>query len=130
LPYTDLIAFNPLIDYLGNDIDIMYEKNFACPQHYQRLVIGSDGNVMMCSNDEDGDNIIGNAGAQTVHEIWHGEKLTAIRKMHESDKGFMNIDVCRRCYIPRMTESNETGCVNGRIFPIKNYVNRKQKIGE
>ena len=35
-----------------------------CPQLYQRIVIGSDGKVMMCSNDEDGEVIIGNATTQ------------------------------------------------------------------
>ncbi|MDR0605417.1 MAG: radical SAM protein [Bacteroidales bacterium] len=129
-PIVDLIAFNPLIDYLSKDKDILYEKNFSCPQLYQRLVVGSDGNVMACSNDECGSNIIGNANNEKIKEIWHGEKLTKIRGIHKIDNGFLAIDVCKKCYIPRLTEDNETACVNGRKFIIKNYVNRTQKIGE
>ena len=30
-PIVDLIAFNPIIDYLHNDRNIIYEDNFACP---------------------------------------------------------------------------------------------------
>jgi len=129
LPLSDLIAFNPLIDYLGKDVEIAYEENFSCPQHYQRLVIGADGQVMMCSNDEDGTVIIGNAARETVYEIWHGEKLEDIRRIHRCKDGFMKIPACRRCYLPRLTESSETCSVKGREFIVKNYVNREQKIG-
>ena len=58
-PYADLIAFNPLIDYLGNDRKIEYLEDFTCPQQYQRLVIGADGLVMKCSNDEENREVIG-----------------------------------------------------------------------
>ena len=60
-PIVDLIAFNPLIDYLHNDKDIIYEDNFACPQHYQRIVIGSNGFAAMCSSDDFMDIEIGDA---------------------------------------------------------------------
>ena len=69
-----MVAFNPLIDYLFNDVDIKYVENFTCPQQYQRLVIGADGIVMKCSNDEENLEIIGNINDETVHEIWHGKK--------------------------------------------------------
>ena len=129
-PITDLIAFNPLIDYLQKDTDIVYIDNFSCPQLYQRLVIGADGSVMMCSNDEENDHIIGNAEIQTIYEIWHGEALNAVRKLHKQKNGFKELDVCKRCYLPRATESNESSIVNGRKFDILNYVNRNQNVGE
>lgn len=128
-PITDLIAFNPLIDYLGKDEDIVYEEGFTCPQHYQRLVVGSDGLVMMCSNDEEGTVIVGDANTETIHAIWHGEKLEKMRTTHRKKDGFKEIPVCRRCYLPRATEDKETAIVNNRCFIIKNYVNREQKIG-
>ncbi len=56
---TDLVAFNPLIDYLSNDTHIEYLEEFTCPQQYQRLVIGADGLVMKCSNDEENREVIG-----------------------------------------------------------------------
>jgi radical SAM protein with 4Fe4S-binding SPASM domain len=129
-PYVDLIAFNPLIDYLGKDEDIVYDDDFSCPQLYQRLVVGSDGHVMMCSNDEEGENIVGNANLQTIKEIWHGEKLFRMRVKQKSDKGFLDIKICKKCYLPRKTADNETACINGRRITIKNYINRIQRIGE
>jgi len=129
LPYVDLIAFNPLIDYLGKDEDIEYLENFSCPQQYQRLVIGADGLVMKCSNDEENEEVIGDVNRETVYGIWHGEKMKRVRGMHKKNNGFMQSAVCRKCYLPRKTEDNETALVDGRTVIVKNYVNRKQEIG-
>lgn len=128
-PYTDLIAFNPLIDYLGKDEDIVYADEFLCPQIYQRLVIGSDGKVMLCANDEEGNCLMGDIHTESVHEIWHGEKINRIRELHASGK-FGEVSVCRRCYLPRATEDGEHAFVNDREIIIKNYINRSQVIGE
>ncbi len=129
-PYVDLIAFNPLIDYLGKDEDIVYEDDFYCCQHYQRLVVGADGRVMMCSNDEEASVVVGDVNRQSIHEIWQGEALNHYRQVHAKKDGFMEVPVCRRCYLPRRTEDCETAVVNGREFIIKNYVNRKQQVGQ
>ena len=128
-PYVDLVAFNPLIDYLGHDGDIEYLEDFSCPQQYQRLVIGADGLVMKCSNDEENREVIGNANNQTVHEIWHGPEMQRVRDAHMRKRGFMDSAVCRRCYLPRKTE-DETAQVGGRTFVIKNYTRRIQLIGQ
>jgi len=128
-PVTNLIAFNPLIDYLQKDSDIVYIDNFSCPQLYQRLVVGADGSVMMCSNDEENDHIVGNANCQTIYEIWHGDALNRVRELHRQKDGYRNLDVCKRCYLPRAIESSETSEVNGRKFSILNYVNRVQNVG-
>ena len=129
-PITDLIAFNPLIDYLQKDSDIIYIDNFSCPQLYQRIVVGADGSVMMCSNDEENTHILGNANKQTIHSIWHGESLNKVRNLHKEEDGYKKLDVCKRCYLPRETEVNEKSEVNDREFDILNYVNRRQEIGK
>ena len=126
---ADLIAFNPLIDYLGKDSEIVYDEDFSCPQHYQRLVIGTDGLVMMCSNDEENLVVVGDANTESVHDLWHGERLGSIRELHKRKGGFRELVPCRKCYLPRLTEDTEKAVVNGREFIIKNYVNRRQKIG-
>lgn len=127
-PITDLVAFNPLIDYLFNDSDIEYLNDFCCPQQYQRLVVGADGTVMKCSNDEENKEPVGDANNQTIYDIWHGPELTRIRKVMLEDNGFMSSDVCRRCYLPRKTE-DEVAHVDGREFYVKNYTHRSQAIG-
>jgi len=130
VPYVDAIAFNPLINYLDNDEDIIFEDGFSCPQHYQRIVVGADGQVMMCSNDEKGMEILGDANKQTIFEIWHSTRLNKIREIHKKYNGFKEIPVCRHCYLPRKTEDTEKATVNGRVIVIKNYINRVQKIGK
>ena len=130
-PYVDLVAFNPLIDYLGNDTDtnIEYIEGFSCPQQYQRLVIGADGLVMKCSNDEENREVIGDVKKQTVHDVWHGPKMQAVRDLHHQKDGFLQNPVCRKCYLPRKTIDEEVK-IGGREVIVQNYVNRSQVIGE
>lgn len=127
-PYVDLVAFNPLIDYLDRDTDIEYVENFTCPQQYQRLVIGADGLVMKCSNDEENQEIIGDINIQTVHEVWHGKEMQKIRETQIRPQGFLQSPVCRKCYLPRKTR-DEKHSIHGRSFIVKNYTKRIQKIG-
>jgi radical SAM protein with 4Fe4S-binding SPASM domain len=129
-PFSDLIAYNPLIDYLRNDSEIVYEENFSCPQLYQRLVVGSDGKVMMCSNDEDAQHPVGDANLQTIHEIWHGDAMNKVRELHSRSDGFKELGVCRNCYYPRKAVPDETANVSGRKITIENYVNRAQQVGK
>lgn len=128
-PYVDLVAFNPLIDYLGNDEDIVFVDEFACPQQYQRLVIGADGLVMKCSNDEENQEVIGDVNQETVYQVWHGEKMKQVREMHQREQGFLESAVCRKCYLPRQT-TDEAAYIHNREFLVMNYVNRKQIIGQ
>jgi radical SAM protein with 4Fe4S-binding SPASM domain len=103
---SDLVAFNPLIDFSHSTPydKIKFEEDFCCPQPYQRLVVGSDGLVMACANDEDGDYIVGDTKEQTVFEIWHGEKMEKLRQLHKEKDGFKQMIICRKCYIPRKTK--------------------------
>lgn len=128
-PYIDLVAFNPLIDYLSNDTHIEYLEEFTCPQQYQRLVIGADGLVMKCSNDEENREVIGDIKQETVHQVWHGKKMQVVRDMHLQPRGFMQSAVCRKCYLPRKTEDEEAQ-VGTRTFVVRNYVHRIQLIGK
>jgi radical SAM protein with 4Fe4S-binding SPASM domain len=129
-PHVDLVAYNPLIDYLSKDSNIQYEENFSCPQFYQRIVVGADGRVMMCSNDEENWHVIGDTNKQTIHEIWHGDELNKMRELHKKPDGFKEIAACRKCYIPRLTDDLEKATVNGQEMIIKNYVNRAQEVGQ
>lgn len=121
-PYVDLIAFNPLIDFNEKDENPVCLDDFSCPQIYQRLVIGSDGTALMCANSEENYCIMGDANKQSIYDIWHGEKLTEIRKLHNEKDGFKKVPHCKMCYIPRKTEDIEKAVVEDREFIIRNYV--------
>lgn len=126
-PYVELIASNPLIDYLGKDAvsTIVYEKRFDCPVLYERLVIGSDGLILLCSNDELGNYILGNANTDDLHTIWHGKLLTEARKAHRNHRGYIDLEPCRHCYLPRATT-----IVNEHGIMVEKYVGRTDTIGE
>lgn len=130
-PYVDNIASNPLIDYLHNDDEgrIEYEKNFTCPVLFQRLVVGSDGQVLLCSNDEMGKFIIGNANEETLKQVWNGERMTSARKLHKEHKGHLQIECCRECYIPRKTEPVLESFGKSHIV-VDKYVGRPELIGK
>lgn len=124
-PYVDLVAFNPLIDFADKGMSAVYEKDFMCPQLYQRLVIGVDGKVMLCANDEDGQFIIGDVNINSVYDVWHGDEMEKVRKLHENGD-FKVINVCRQCYLPRTIEESEHAFVNDREIVIRNYVKAVQ----
>jgi radical SAM protein with 4Fe4S-binding SPASM domain len=127
-PITDQVASNPLMDWLFNDTDIEYEENFSCPQLWERMVIGADGKVMLCANDEMGAHIIGDVNNETIFDVWHGEKMNKARKIHMDNKGVKEINICKNCSLPRKTKRNSTK-IGDRIVSIDSYINRSQKIG-
>jgi len=126
---TDQIAANPLIDYLQNDTDIVYEENFTCPQLWERLVITSDGTAVLCANDEMGSYTVGDSKTQSIFDIWHGKQLHDAREIHLKHLGVDKINACKHCYLPRKTERENTKLDN-RLINIDNYINREQKIGK
>lgn len=129
---SDLVAFNPLIDYLSSDDEsqIVYEDNFSCPQLYQRLFVSSTGECMMCNSDEYGEEIVGNANETSIFEIWHGEPLERIRALHGKHNGFMDVGICKKCFYPRKTEVSEVVNIEGREVMVENYINRAQSVGQ
>lgn len=130
-PVSDMIAFNPLIDYLGKDSSdvIEYEDNFFCPKQYQRLFIGSDGKASVCNADEYGSIDIGTANEQTIYEIWHGAKMSKFRAEQLGDHGFLKFEACKSCFYPRKVSKVLSGSVEGRPIYVENYVGREQRIG-
>lgn len=120
---SDLVAFNPLIDFdhITPFEEIPFEENFSCPQVYQRLVVGADGLCMMCANDEENDFVVGNANNDTIHAIWHGEKMTYVRNQLSLTDGFKSILPCRKCFLPRKT-NEEVHRVQDRNFIVRNYL--------
>ena len=121
-PITDQISSNPLIDYLHRDTEIIYEDNFTCPQLWERLVIGADGKVQLCSNDEMESNIIGDVKDESIYHIWHGKNMNKARDIQRKPP-------CKHCYLPRKTE-HETIDLDNRLINVDNYINRDQTVGK
>jgi len=127
-PYVDNISSNTLVDYLHADTEIVYEENFDCPVLYQRLVIGSDGIALLCSNDEMCYHPLGDANTQSLHDIWHGEKMKEARRVHSEHDGVHKLKPCRHCYLPRKTVPTIEYVGDHKII-VDKLVNRKDEVG-
>jgi len=128
-PISDMVSANPLIDFLQSKRDMPKIENFSCPQIYQRLVIGADGLCMMCSNDEEGRVIVGDANKKSIHEIWHGPKMTQVREIHRRCAGAQELAACAECYLPLKTYEAEVA-VSGRSVIAEKFVSGTQKVNE
>ena len=127
-PIVDLIAFNPLIDYLHNDKDIVYEDNLLAPSIFKsHWIQWASGDVQQY---DFMDINIGDINSQSIHEIWHGKAFQNVRQIHEQPDGFISIKPCKNCYYPRKAEADEQAMINGRLVNIENYINRAQTVGK
>lgn len=127
--YVDDIAINPLVDYLHADTDIQYDQDFECPVLYQRLVIGSDGNVMLCSNDEFCSYSLGDANTESLYSLWHGTKLTRAREIHKRRAGVNSLPPCKHCFLPRKTQPIRTTIGTKEIL-LEKYIDRADEVGK
>ena len=119
---SDQIASNPLIDFSHTVIDDNYLEHFTCPQPWQRLVVGSDGNAMMCSMDEIGTYIVGNLNDNSIYDVWHGKKMQKAREIHLKELGVKELPPCKWCLYPRKTNSKNIP-VGDRNVSSYNYSN-------
>ena len=91
-------------------------------QLYQRIVVGSDGNVLLCANDED--DILLVTQFQSIHEIWHGSKMNElenyIQKRWFQKYLYAKTVIILESYTRRNCQVDEN--------TIHNYVNRAQEV--
>jgi len=107
-PYVDLVSSNPLSDNF-NKIEYRYLDSFSCPVLYQRMVVTPGGEAILCCNDDYSQVIIGNAGEQSLFDIWHGDKMLQVRQLHKQVSGYKALPCCRECHMARETvETEET----------------------
>ncbi|MDD5069565.1 MAG: radical SAM/SPASM domain-containing protein [Candidatus Omnitrophica bacterium] len=128
-PYVEQIVINTLIDYLHKDKDIVYNKNFICPVLWQRLIVGSDGQVLLCSYDEMNKEIVGDLNTQSIKEIWNGKKLNQMRELQRKKDTYKKLEVCKECCLPRKLVEEKIN-IRGKIFSIKHYVDRSKQVGQ
>lgn len=128
-PITDMVSANPLIDFHTDKAAMPKIANFVCPQIYQRLVVGADGLVMMCANDEKGEHIVGDASTQSLKAIWHGEKMAAVRDAHRRHSACAEIGACNQCYLPLVVETDEISVGERKVIAEK-YVEGARKVSD
>lgn len=128
-PISDMVSANPLIDFMQDKSSLPKIPNFCCPQIFQRLVVGADGLVMMCANDEKGESVVGDANRQSLHEIWHGPEMTRIRRLHMEHRASSTIGPCANCYLP-LEVQDEPVSVGARTVVAQKYVSGVERVSE
>ncbi|MCK5039246.1 MAG: radical SAM protein [Thermoplasmata archaeon] len=94
------IAIEDMLDWEANEEDPTPLDNWACGQIWQRLLVLADGDVLPCCRGMKGATeklmVLGNAHDISLEEIWKGEKLEALRKLHREGRSH-EIKMCRLC---------------------------------
>lgn len=91
------------------------EVIFPCPQLWQRLIIAWDGTVYPCLGDNACREPLGNVKEDSIHNIWHSERLNLLREKHTNFKAD-NIDICLHCdlnKIPKIINNYGKNSNNG-----------------
>lgn len=78
-------------------------KVIPCPQLWQRLLVTYDGKVLMCCGDHHARSPLGHLKERTLHEIWHGPALEAVRRAHLEGRSD-EIEACRPCEINKIVD--------------------------
>lgn len=79
------------------------ETIFPCPQLWQRLVVAWDGTIYPCSGDNACREPLGSIHENSIHEIWHGERLNYLREKHKKYEAD-DIEACLHCDINKVPE--------------------------
>ncbi|WP_109117499.1 radical SAM protein [Azospirillum sp. TSO22-1] len=67
-----------------------------CHALYSTMAIHVDGNVSLCCLDGFGDTNVGNVFKDGVRGVWHGPKLTEVRRLHEQGR-YDEVPFCTNC---------------------------------
>lgn len=67
-----------------------------CSLPYFELNIWSDGNVVMCCDDWNAEEKMGNAMTSSVKELWSNEKFKKVRKLHQEGRAG-ELSTCSKC---------------------------------
>jgi radical SAM protein with 4Fe4S-binding SPASM domain len=72
------------------------DKEFCCPQLWQRMFVHPDGLVTPCCTDSNRELVMGNINKDSVEKIWNNKKYKNMRKLHL--QGQINkIPLCAKC---------------------------------
>jgi len=69
----------------------------VCVEIYDKLSVNWDGTVTGCCGDYDGMMLVGDLRRETLHDIYHGERINRVREII-SRNAYDDIPLCRTCY--------------------------------
>ena len=72
------------------------KRTQTCGRIWETMPVFWDGDVTICSHDVDGEWVFGNLREHSISELWHRERLSAIREIHKQRR-FEEFPLCIRC---------------------------------
>ncbi|MBN1433985.1 SPASM domain-containing protein [Candidatus Fermentibacterales bacterium] len=70
-----------------------------CSHLWSSMTVCWDGKVVPCCRDLNAELIVGDLNRQTIEEVWRGETLTRLRRLHAQGR-HREIDLCEPCSRP------------------------------
>lgn len=99
----DQININEYNDWSGKVADhsieglhATFEHRSPCRMLWRNLSVHADGKVSACCHDSEDELIIGDVKAETLQQIWNGEKLAGLRRIHNEGR-FAELPICANC---------------------------------
>jgi radical SAM protein with 4Fe4S-binding SPASM domain len=92
---NDLVSISYAPDESARKKAFQYQKQ-ACPEPFYTLAIKANGDVTVCCIDWNGKLKIGSVLTQSLKDIWHGETLRELQRLHVA-KRRPEITACRDC---------------------------------
>ncbi len=86
---------NELVDDHGRFKTRDFKYRPPCPFLWYRMSVHTDGTAKFCEYDWEGKHGIGDLKTHTIKEIWHGERLNALRREHVC--GTFDYPFCNSC---------------------------------
>jgi radical SAM protein with 4Fe4S-binding SPASM domain len=99
------------------------DSNLVCDKPWTSIVVLWDGRVVPCCFDYDGINSLGSLQEQSLTEIWHGERLAALREAHKKGN-LSNIKLCANC------TDKEGYPVKRLTYPLNRFTQSQSGIGD
>ncbi len=102
---SDEVRINEYNDWAGKVDDFSVEGlddnpnagRGPCRMLWRNLSVHADGKVSACCHDSEDELIVGDlAAGETVREVWNGEKLDALRRIHREGR-FAELPICQAC---------------------------------
>jgi radical SAM protein with 4Fe4S-binding SPASM domain len=87
-----------------------YELQY-CEFPWTSLTVMADGSVVPCTQDYNCEMVMGNAGKQSLEEIWNSDTYDRFRRWHIEQTDVAKYKCDKRCDIKRISERlKEKGC--------------------
>lgn len=83
-------------DLIALDKKRLPPKEFHCPEPFKRMTVRSNGDVLGCCSFYAVGLVVGNWKKESLEQIWNGEKMHELRKMHKEGKYYKN-PTCKSC---------------------------------